>query len=115
MCRSIEAPGARVKCVVKRSKIGSFDRRKKDCTVLYLTVSHEPRERRPVTLSAAKGLARRTPRSFAALRMTARIPLTGSLLSKCLSEPRRRLRFHSVPETSTNGRVSSRKLEFIDV
>src|SRR5260370_5738232 len=32
-------------------------------------------ERRPVTLSAAKGLARRTQRSFAALRMTARTPL----------------------------------------
>src|SRR5260370_19272280 len=32
-------------------------------------------ERRPVTLSAAKGLARRTKRSFAALRMTTRIPL----------------------------------------
>src|SRR5258707_8186344 len=29
----------------------------------------------PVTLSAAKGLARRTQRSFAALRMTARAPL----------------------------------------
>jgi|GEM_PF-1839609 len=29
-------------------------------------------ERRPVTLSAAKGLARRAQRSFAALRMTAR-------------------------------------------
>jgi hypothetical protein len=32
-------------------------------------------EIRPVTLSAAKGLARRAQRSFAALRMTARIPL----------------------------------------
>jgi len=32
-------------------------------------------ERRPVTLSAAKGLARRAQRSFAALRMTARTPL----------------------------------------
>src|SRR6266849_9920122 len=32
-------------------------------------------ERMPVTLSAAKGLARRTQRSFAALRMTARTPL----------------------------------------
>ncbi|OLB45551.1 MAG: hypothetical protein AUH05_03005 [Ktedonobacter sp. 13_2_20CM_53_11] len=29
----------------------------------------------PVILSAAKGLARRTKRSFAALRMTARTPL----------------------------------------
>ena len=29
----------------------------------------------PVTLSAANGLARRTQRSFAALRMTARTPL----------------------------------------
>jgi hypothetical protein len=28
---------------------------------------------KPVTLSAAKGLARRTQRSFAALRMTARL------------------------------------------
>jgi hypothetical protein len=28
----------------------------------------------PVTLSEAKGLARRTKRSFAALRMTARTP-----------------------------------------
>src|SRR5260370_1655803 len=42
-------------------------------------------ERIPVTLSAAKGLARRTQRSFAALRMTGRIPLTRSLLSKCLA------------------------------
>src|SRR6266446_4978569 len=61
-------------------------------------------ERRPVTLSAAKGLAlspcaslrgnsakglaRRTQRSFAALRMTSHThlssPLTGSLSSKCL-------------------------------
>ena len=60
-------------------------------------------ERRPVTLSAAKGLARRAQRSFAALRMTARTPrkschpepmryaqgklregpLTGRLLSTC--------------------------------
>src|SRR5216683_3870752 len=32
-------------------------------------------ERMPVTLSAAKGLARRTQSSFAALRMTARAPL----------------------------------------
>ncbi len=32
-------------------------------------------ERMPVTLSAAKGLTRRTKRSFAALRMTARTPL----------------------------------------
>src|SRR5258708_4729953 len=53
-------------------------------------------ERRPVTLSpcaslrgnSAKGLARRTQRSFAALRMTSHThlssPLTGSLSSKCL-------------------------------
>jgi hypothetical protein len=32
----------------------------------------------PVTLSAAKGLARRTERSFAALRMTAGTPLKSS-------------------------------------
>src|SRR5260370_13062410 len=54
-------------------------------------------ERRPVILSAAKDLARRTQRSFAeftlseanGLRMTARhrsSPLTGSLLSKCLGK-----------------------------
>ncbi len=42
-------------------------------------------ERMPVTLSAAKGLARRTQRSLAALRMTARTPLTASHISKCLS------------------------------
>ena len=38
-------------------------------------------EIRPVTLSAAKGLARRTKRSFAALRMTARTPLKEFTLS----------------------------------
>src|SRR5689334_18327559 len=65
MCRSIGASGARVRCVVKRSKIDSFDRR-----------GHL--ERRPVTLSAAKGLARRTHRSCAALRMTARTLLKSS-------------------------------------
>src|SRR5258708_13474023 len=55
-----------------------------------------PRHLVPVTLSpfaslrvnSAKGLAHRTQRSFAALRMTAghlSSPLTGSLLSKCLT------------------------------
>src|SRR5260370_42042800 len=54
-------------------------------------------ERRPVILSAAKGLARRTQRSFAeftlseanGLRMTARhhsSPLAGSVLSECLGK-----------------------------
>src|SRR2546423_13475058 len=39
----------------------------------FLFVRHW--ERMPVILSAAKGLAPRTERSFAALRMTARTPL----------------------------------------
>src|SRR6266851_5086558 len=45
----------------------------------------------PVTLSEAKGLARRAERSFASLRMTARTlssPLPGSLISKHLSVKR---------------------------
>src|SRR6266446_3411437 len=40
----------------------------------------------PVILSGAKDLARRARRSFAPLRVTARTPLTGSLLSKCLPQ-----------------------------
>src|SRR5712692_8700922 len=43
------------------------------CQVYKRKVRHL--EITPVTLSAAKGLARRTQRSFAALRMTARTPL----------------------------------------
>ncbi len=38
----------------------------------------------PLSVNSARGLARRAERSFAALRMTARTPLTGSLLSKWL-------------------------------
>jgi len=47
-----------------------------------------PLEIIPIILSAAKDLARRTQRSFAALRMTWRTPLealTGNLISKCLT------------------------------
>src|SRR5437588_9173990 len=68
-----------------------------DCTQDFSTYRRHL-EIRPVTLSAAKGLARRTKRSFAALRaclersegMTARTPLKsthGSLISKCLLRP----------------------------
>ena len=49
-------------------------------------------ERMPVTLSAAKGLARRTQRSFAALRMTARTLLrmtARTALKSCHPEPMR--------------------------
>src|SRR5258708_19283519 len=42
----------------------------------------------PVTLSAAKGLARRTQSSFAALRMTARIPLKSAHGKPSLQTPR---------------------------
>src|SRR5713226_6301226 len=57
---------------------------------IFLTLQ----ERRPVTLSAAKGLARRTQRSFAALRacpersegMTARTPFKLSQMSIPVAE-----------------------------
>src|SRR5260370_36246066 len=48
-------------------------------------------ERMPVTLSAAKGLARRTQRSFAALRMTARTPLKPAHGKPYLQMSKRRL------------------------
>jgi len=50
---------------------------------------HRYLERRPVILSAAKDLASLPKRSFAALRMTGRTPLTsarGKLISKCLTD-----------------------------